>query len=678
MGVSALAVCVAPSLLEKLEQVESVRIIPNLVIFLIEYAHELFDGFLEDGPLLPTINNHTENNSINQPIPSVPSSSPLHQSTDSGLADDVGSAFNNVRNAPMGTKRRFILTDCQTQNSQQQKILSHQNPLNHTNPRSVSPDSGKMSSEPPSEDDNDYWRRQQRNNRQIRNSWMLKTHSLDEGVKDGEMNNVNGSLGFGIVAPHIDDDIDDDLDDDDEDVDIIDSLSSITIRNHYNQFQQEEDAKTPVALSRENSDAKDFRNNSVTIIKNNLKNNEEEKNNCINNVEINNNSILTSAASPNFAWRSKHLQQQQKQTYNQHKQQRQLNGIRTQHATNNLILTQQQPYYPQQSRQLQEKFLQPQVLVVMEVNIATIRTVVMGELIFHPSSSALSRRALLATKSEALLGLQQQLQEDTFGSHEDKKEEKFNLNRQLNLSSLNSSPSSQISSPHRVATRGATTSTSLQSSTQSSPKIVKVNLQRAVPLNGSGVVVNNSGNNSSVNSGNVSSLNPSLNPSLNSSSSPSSNPPILKQRLPIHLETKRQHSTGTLLMMMNNKNVNEKDDISSQNKSEPYSGSTEPHLNYLRRSSASANVEANGKKFEENRRPLVQRQQPQQKYIPPRRTAEELLLDKLEVNWSVPQIRKQFQQRETANEPAPVIDTLYVKFPGGQQQRQINKKQQLA
>jgi len=44
----------------------------------------------------------------------------------------------------------------------------------------------------------------------------------------------------------------------------------------------------------------------------------------------------------------------------------------------------------------------------------------------------------------------------------------------------------------------------------------------------------------------------------------------------------------------------------------------------------------------------------------------------------VPQIRKQFQQRETANEPAPVIDTLYVKFPGGPQQRQINKKQQLA
>lgn len=84
-------------------------------------------------------------------------------------------------------------------------------------------------------------------------------------------------------------------------------------------------------------------------------------------------------------------------------------------------------------------------------------------------------------------------------------------------------------------------------------------------------------------------------------------------------------------MMMNNKNVNEKDDISSQNKSEQYSGSTEPHLNYLRRASASANVEGNGKKLEENRRPLVQRQQPQQKYIPPRRTAEELLLDKLEV-----------------------------------------------
>uniref|UniRef100_A0A1I8BBR8 Rho-GAP domain-containing protein n=1 Tax=Meloidogyne hapla TaxID=6305 RepID=A0A1I8BBR8_MELHA len=665
MGVSALSVCIAPSLLEKLEQVESVRIIPQLVIFLIEYAHELFDGFLEDGPLLPTTNNNStniENNhnhpqSNNQNIPSVPSSSPLHQSTDSGLAD-VGSAFN-VRNAAMGTKRRFILSEHPTSNSQQQKILSQQNPQNQQNQRSVSPDSGKMSSEPPSEDDNDYWRRQQRNNRQIRNSWMLKTHSLDEGGKDNEVINNGGPLGFGIVAPHIDDDIDDDLDDPDEDddVDLIDSLSSITIRNHYNQFQQEEDSKTPIALSRENSDAKDFRNsNSATtsIIKNNLKNNENNDNKYnINNVEINNNSILTSAASPNFAWRSKHLQQQQKQTYNQHKQ-RQLNGIRTQQSTNNLI----QPLSPTESA------------TPRKVSSTSSIGCNGSEQSYNTNSSngmsgtaALSRRALIATKSEALLGL----------NEDERKEEIFNGTR-LNLSS-NNSPSSQICSPHRVASKGAT-------SQQSSPKMAKAHLQRAIPLNGSALVLNNS----SINSSNLS----SVNSSLNSSSSPP-NPSMLRQRLPVHLETKRQHSTGTLLMMMNNKNLNEKDDISSQpNKKEYCSSLNSSEANNLRRSSASANIEAegalNGRKLEEekkhfqlnqNRRPLVQRQQPQQKYIPPRRTAEELLLDKLEVNWSVPQIRKQFQQRDTANEPAsaPVIDTLYVKFPGGQQQRQINKKQ---
>lgn len=44
MGISALAVCIAPSLLEKLEQVESVRVVPQLVMFLIENAPILFDG----------------------------------------------------------------------------------------------------------------------------------------------------------------------------------------------------------------------------------------------------------------------------------------------------------------------------------------------------------------------------------------------------------------------------------------------------------------------------------------------------------------------------------------------------------------------------------------------------------------------------------------------------------
>ena len=127
----------------------------------------------------------------NQNIASNPvqtSSSPLHQSTDSGLAD-VGFT---AKNAHMGTKRRFILAEQKTQNHQQKVLCQQQNQHNQ---RSVSPDSGKMSSEPPSEDDNDYWRRQQRNNRQIRNSWMLKAHSLDEAARDSV---VSGPLGFGI------------------------------------------------------------------------------------------------------------------------------------------------------------------------------------------------------------------------------------------------------------------------------------------------------------------------------------------------------------------------------------------------------------------------------------------------------------------------------------------------
>lgn len=51
--------------------VDSVKKIPELTIFLIENAHELFEHFEEEGPLLPSTA------SINQ----------LHQSTDSGLSD---------------------------------------------------------------------------------------------------------------------------------------------------------------------------------------------------------------------------------------------------------------------------------------------------------------------------------------------------------------------------------------------------------------------------------------------------------------------------------------------------------------------------------------------------------------------------------------------------------------
>lgn len=53
--------------------VDTVKKIPELTIFLIENAHELFDQFEEDSSLLPPTSNNTQ----------------LHQSTDSGLSDGV-------------------------------------------------------------------------------------------------------------------------------------------------------------------------------------------------------------------------------------------------------------------------------------------------------------------------------------------------------------------------------------------------------------------------------------------------------------------------------------------------------------------------------------------------------------------------------------------------------------
>jgi hypothetical protein len=54
--------------------VDSIKKVPELAIFLIENAHELFDHFEEDSGLLPSSAGSTQ----------------LHQSTDSGLSDDVG------------------------------------------------------------------------------------------------------------------------------------------------------------------------------------------------------------------------------------------------------------------------------------------------------------------------------------------------------------------------------------------------------------------------------------------------------------------------------------------------------------------------------------------------------------------------------------------------------------
>ncbi|KAI6178547.1 hypothetical protein M3Y98_00512600 [Aphelenchoides besseyi] len=71
MTTRSLAVCIAPSLLENpaSEMVDLAKKVPELAEFLIENAPDLFDDFEDDGAMLPN------------------ATTPLHQSTDSGLSD---------------------------------------------------------------------------------------------------------------------------------------------------------------------------------------------------------------------------------------------------------------------------------------------------------------------------------------------------------------------------------------------------------------------------------------------------------------------------------------------------------------------------------------------------------------------------------------------------------------
>uniref|UniRef100_A0A7E4WD79 Rho-GAP domain-containing protein n=1 Tax=Panagrellus redivivus TaxID=6233 RepID=A0A7E4WD79_PANRE len=83
MSIGSLAVCIAPSLLENPNIVDSARRVPDLAIFLIQNAPELFEGFDEDnnGALL---SQRDAPSGSNAPLR-------LHQSTDSGLSnDDMG------------------------------------------------------------------------------------------------------------------------------------------------------------------------------------------------------------------------------------------------------------------------------------------------------------------------------------------------------------------------------------------------------------------------------------------------------------------------------------------------------------------------------------------------------------------------------------------------------------
>ncbi|KAE9551224.1 hypothetical protein FO519_005557 [Halicephalobus sp. NKZ332] len=79
MNINSLGVCIAPSLLENPNIVDSARKVPDLAIFLISHASELFEGFDEEGNGALLMNKN--NPDSNQPLR-------LHQSTDSGLSGD--------------------------------------------------------------------------------------------------------------------------------------------------------------------------------------------------------------------------------------------------------------------------------------------------------------------------------------------------------------------------------------------------------------------------------------------------------------------------------------------------------------------------------------------------------------------------------------------------------------
>uniref|UniRef100_A0A914H8V7 Rho-GAP domain-containing protein n=1 Tax=Globodera rostochiensis TaxID=31243 RepID=A0A914H8V7_GLORO len=185
MGINALPVCVARSLLEKLDAVESVRLVPELVMFLVEQAPALLDGFLEDGPLLF---HHQQQH--HQQLASSSSSV--------GLVHRLGPYRGGILRRRIG---------------------------------SVSPDSGKLSSssdDPASDDDDDddgtgEDERQQQStpygpssNRSKKGTRWLRTNSLD----------VEELEGLGTAPLAMD-------------------------------GEQDDSEKTPVALSRENSDVKD-------------------------------------------------------------------------------------------------------------------------------------------------------------------------------------------------------------------------------------------------------------------------------------------------------------------------------------------------------------------------------------------------------------------------------------
>uniref|UniRef100_A0A915CW72 Rho-GAP domain-containing protein n=1 Tax=Ditylenchus dipsaci TaxID=166011 RepID=A0A915CW72_9BILA len=131
MNVRSLAVCIAPSLLENPNIVDSAKRVPELAIYLIEKAADLFDNFAEDG-LLP-------NSSAQQQADE--NSRRLHLSTDSGLSDD--NFNNNNYNYSSVHKRKHAESPAITSKVAGVNSLGVANMSSSADalPKSVSPDS---------------------------------------------------------------------------------------------------------------------------------------------------------------------------------------------------------------------------------------------------------------------------------------------------------------------------------------------------------------------------------------------------------------------------------------------------------------------------------------------------------------------------------------------------------
>ncbi|KAI1718618.1 rhoGAP domain-containing protein [Ditylenchus destructor] len=108
MSARSLAVCIAPSLLENPNIVDSARKVPELAVYLIEHATEIFDGFVEEGALL-VVPKQTDQQQQDE----SEAARRLHQSTDSGLSDDAGTCgkqsagSQNSKTALLGVSTTF-------------------------------------------------------------------------------------------------------------------------------------------------------------------------------------------------------------------------------------------------------------------------------------------------------------------------------------------------------------------------------------------------------------------------------------------------------------------------------------------------------------------------------------------------------------------------------------------